>query len=152
MVEGRITSGFGLRVHPILRFARMHRGIDFGAGHGTPIVAASDGQVVKAGWSGGYGRQVRIAHAGGIVTSYSHLSRTIAETGSFVRQGQLIGYVGSSGLSTGPHLHYEVYRNGTAVNPLGVKFASSALLQGTELERFKARLAQLMAIGTRPAS
>ena len=151
-VEGRITSGFGLRVHPILRFARMHRGIDFGAGHGTPIVAASDGQVVKAGWSGGYGRQVRIAHAGGIVTSYSHMSRTIAETGSFVRQGQLIGYVGSSGLSTGPHLHYEVYRNGTAVNPLGVKFASSALLQGTELERFKARLAQLMAIGTRPAS
>ena len=146
-VAGRITSGFGLRVHPILRFARMHRGIDFGAGYGTPIVAASDGQVVKAGWAGGYGRQVRIAHGGGIVTSYSHMSRTVAEPGSLVRQGQLIGYVGSSGLSTGPHLHYEVYRNGTAVNPLGVKFASRSLLDGAELERFKAHLARLMAIG-----
>lgn len=147
-VAGRITSGFGLRVHPILRFARMHRGIDFGAGHGAPIVAASDGQVTAAGWSGGYGRQVRIAHGGGLSTSYSHMSRVVAEPGSFVRQGQLIGYVGSSGLSTGPHLHYEVYRNGTPVNPLGVKFASRSLLEGPELERFKARLAQLMAVGT----
>src|SRR5690606_19084500 len=137
----------GRRVHPILRFARMHRGIDFGAGHGTPIVAASDGQVVKAGWAGGYGRQVRIAHADGIVTSYSHMSRMVAEPGSFVRQGQLIGYVGSSGLSTGPHLHYEVLRNGVAVNPLSVRFASRALLDGPELERFRSRLAQLMAIG-----
>ncbi len=148
-VAGRITSGFGLRVHPILRFARMHRGIDFGAGYGAPIVAASDGQVVTSGWAGGYGRQVRIAHGGGIVTSYSHMSRTVAEPGSFVRQGQLIGYVGSSGLSTGPHLHYEVYRNGAAVNPLSVKFASSAALDGEELARFKARLAQLMALGTK---
>ena len=147
-VAGRITSGFGLRVHPILRFARMHRGIDFGAGYGAPIVAASDGQVVAAGWSGGYGRQVRIAHGGGIVTSYSHMSRTVAEPGSMVRQGQLIGYVGSSGLSTGPHLHYEVYRNGAAVNPLGVKFASRSMLEGPELDRFKARLAKLMAVGT----
>ena len=151
-VAGRITSGFGLRVHPILRFARMHRGIDFGAGHGAPIVAASDGRVVGAGWAGGYGRQVRIAHGGGLVTSYSHMSRTVAEPGSFVRQGQLIGYVGSSGLSTGPHLHYEVYRNGAAVNPMSVKFASSALLEGAELARFKARLAQLMSVGTSPTN
>ena len=85
--------------------------------------------------------------AAGIVTSYSHMSRIVAEPGSFVRQGQLIGYVGSSGLSTGPHLHYEVYRNGAAVNPLGVRFASRSLLEGEELERFKARLAQLMALG-----
>jgi murein DD-endopeptidase MepM/ murein hydrolase activator NlpD len=148
-VAGQITSGFGLRVHPILRFARMHRGIDFGAGYGAPIVAASDGQVIGSGWSGGYGRQVRIAHGGGIVTTYSHMSRTVAEPGSFVRQGQLIGYVGSSGLSTGPHLHYEVYRNGAAVNPLGVKFASRSLLEGDELARFKARLAQLMTVGTK---
>lgn len=147
-VAGRITSGFGVRVHPILRFARMHRGIDFGAGYGAPIVAAADGQVAAAGWAGGYGRQVRIAHGGGIVTSYSHMSRTVAVPGSFVHQGQLIGYVGSSGLSTGPHLHYEVYRNGTPVNPLGVKFAEQALLAGPELARFKARLAQLMAIGS----
>jgi murein DD-endopeptidase MepM/ murein hydrolase activator NlpD len=150
-VAGRITSGFGLRVHPILRFARMHRGIDFGAGYGAPIVAASDGQVIASGWSGGYGRQVRIAHGGGIITSYSHMSRTVAAAGSFVRQGQLIGYVGSSGLSTGPHLHYEVYRGGVAVNPLGVKFASRSLLDGQDLARFKARLAQLLAVGSKAA-
>ena len=147
-VAGRITSGFGLRVHPILRFARMHRGIDFGAGYGAPIVAAADGQVTRAGWAGGYGRQVRLAHASGISTSYSHMSRLVVEPGSFVHQGQLIGYVGSSGLSTGPHLHYEVYRNGAAVNPLSVKFASRALLEGPELDRFKAHLARLMAIGS----
>ena len=86
--------------------------------------------------------------AAALSTSYSHMSRIVAAPGSFVRQGQLIGYVGSSGLSTGPHLHYEVHRGGVAVNPLGVKFASRALLEGPELERFKARLAQLMAIGT----
>jgi murein DD-endopeptidase MepM/ murein hydrolase activator NlpD len=145
-VAGRITSGFGLRVHPILRFARMHRGIDFGAGYGAPIVAVADGQVTASGWSGGYGRQVRIAHGGGIATTYSHMSRLVAEPGSFVRQGQLIGYVGSSGLSTGPHLHYEVYRNGTAVNPLSVRLGSRALLEGPELERFRTHLARLMSV------
>jgi murein DD-endopeptidase MepM/ murein hydrolase activator NlpD len=148
-VAGRITSGFGLRVHPILRFARMHRGIDFGAGYGAPIVAAADGQVTLSGWSGGYGRQVRIAHGGGIVTTYSHMSRLVAEPGSLVRQGQLIGYVGSSGLSTGPHLHYEVHRNGTAVNPFSVRLGSRALLDGPELTRFKTHLAKLMAVGTK---
>jgi murein DD-endopeptidase MepM/ murein hydrolase activator NlpD len=147
-VAARITSGFGMRFHPILHFARMHKGIDFGALYGQPIVAAADGRVTGAGWAGGYGQQVRLAHAGGMGTSYSHMSRIVAAPGSFVRQGQLIGYVGSSGLSTGPHLHYEVYRNGAAVNPLGVKFASRSLLEGPDLERFKARLAQLMAIGT----
>ena len=150
-VQARITSGFGLRVHPILRFARMHRGIDFGAHYGAPIVAAADGQVSRAGWSGGYGRQVRIAHGGGIATSYSHMSRLVVAPGTTVRQGQLIGYVGSTGLSTGPHLHYEVYRGGVAVNPMSVKFASRSLLEGVELERFKARLAQLMAVGTKPS-
>lgn len=147
-VAARITSGFGVRIHPILRFARFHRGVDFGAGYGAPIIAAADGRVIGSGWAGGYGRQVKLTHAGGISTSYSHMSRAVVEPGSFVRQGQLIGYVGSSGLSTGPHLHYEVHRNGAAVNPLGVKFASRALLEGQDLERFKARLAQLMAIGT----
>ena len=147
-VAAPITSGFGVRFHPILHFARMHRGIDFGAHYGAPIVAASDGQVVRAGWAGGYGQQVRLAHAAGMGTSYSHMSRIVVAPGSFVHQGQLIGYVGSSGLSTGPHLHYEVYRGGVAVNPMGVRFASQALLAGEDLARFKARLAQLMAIGT----
>jgi murein DD-endopeptidase MepM/ murein hydrolase activator NlpD len=148
-VAARITSGFGMRFHPILHFARMHKGIDFGAHYGQPIVAAADGRVIGAGWAGGYGEQVSLAHAGGISTSYSHMSRIVAAPGSFVRQGQLIGYVGSSGLSTGPHLHYEVHQGGIAVNPLGVRFSSQALLEGPDLERFKARLAQLMAIGTK---
>lgn len=150
-VAAPITSGFGIRFHPILRFARMHRGIDFGAHYGAPIVAAADGQVVRASWAGGYGQQVRLTHAAGMGTSYSHMSRIVVAPGSFVRQGQLIGYVGSSGLSTGPHLHYEVYRNGAAVNPMGVRFASQALLAGEELARFKARLAQLLAVGGKTA-
>ncbi len=146
-VAGRITSGFGYRVHPILRFKRFHRGVDFGAGSGSPIVAAADGQVVKAGWAGGYGRQVRLAHGDGVLTSYSHMSRIVAEPGTTVRQGQLIGYVGSSGLSTGPHLHYEVYRGGVAVNPLTMRFASRAPLDPATLGAFKARLKALLSVG-----
>ena len=148
-VAARITSGFGMRYHPILHFGRMHKGIDFGAHYGQPIVATADGQVTRAGWAGGYGRQVRLAHGGGMATSYNHMSRIIVEPGTLVHQGQVIGYVGSSGLSTGPHLHYEVYRNGVAVNPMGVKFGSSALLAGDELARFKARLETLMRVGTK---
>jgi murein DD-endopeptidase MepM/ murein hydrolase activator NlpD len=143
-VQGRITSRFGRRVHPILRFARMHRGIDFGAGWGAPIVAAADGQVARAGWAGGYGRQVRIAHGGGLLTSYSHLSRITVEAGGAVRAGQLIGYVGSSGLSTGPHLHYETIRNGVAVDPLSVRFASARPVDAGEVQAIKARLKALL--------
>ena len=148
-VAARITSGFGRRVHPILRFARMHKGIDFGAGWGTPIHATADGQVTRAGWAGGYGRQVRIAHGGGLATSYSHMSRMVVEPGTFVRQGQLIGYVGSSGLSTGPHLHYEVLRDGYAVNPMSVRLANAPALDPTMNEAIKARLKALLAVGTR---
>jgi murein DD-endopeptidase MepM/ murein hydrolase activator NlpD len=148
-VAARITSTFGVRYHPILHFARWHRGIDFGAHYGQPIVATADGQVTRAGWAGGYGRQVRLAHGGGMATSYSHMSRIIVEPGTLVRQGQVIGYVGSTGLSTGPHLHYEVYRNGVAVNPMGVKFGSWAVLAGDEMARFKARLNELMRVGTK---
>jgi hypothetical protein len=148
-VAARITSGFGPRIHPILRFARMHRGIDFGARWGSPIVAAADGQVTAAGWAGGYGRQVRIAHSGGTATSYSHMSSMAVAPGTHVRQGQLIGYVGSSGMSTGPHLHYEVHRGGRAVNPLGVRFASAPVLDDAEVAAFKARLKMLLAVGVR---
>jgi murein DD-endopeptidase MepM/ murein hydrolase activator NlpD len=143
-VPARITSGFGWRVHPILRFGRMHKGIDFGARWGTPITAAGDGQVVRAGWSGGYGQQVRIAHGGGLVTSYSHMSRIVAPLGTPVRQGQLIGYVGSTGLSTGPHLHFETLRNGVAVNPMGVRFVSAAPVDPRAAQAIKARLRQLL--------
>ena len=148
-VAAPVTSGFGLRVHPILRFARMHRGIDFGANSGAPVHAAADGQVSRAGWAGGYGRQVRLAHGGGIATSYSHLSQISAGDGEMVRKGQIIGYVGSSGLSTGPHLHYEVYRGGVAVNPMSVRFASGPSLDAQALQALKARVKQLLSVGAR---
>ena len=146
-VNARITSTFGMRLHPILRFARMHSGIDFGASWGTPIHAAADGEVSKAGWAGGYGRQVRIAHEGGMTTSYSHMSRMTVEPGAFVRQGQLIGYVGSSGLSTGPHLHYEVLRGGRAVNPMAVRFSSAPAIDPAMTGAIKARLKALLGAG-----
>ena len=142
-VDAPITSRFGLRVHPILRFARMHRGMDFGARWGTPIRAAADGQVVKAGWAGGYGRQVRIAHGEGMGSSYSHMSSLSVAPGAFVRRGQLIGFVGSSGLSTGPHLHYEVYRGGVAVDPLSVRFVTSQPIDPATVAAIKARMKQL---------
>jgi murein DD-endopeptidase MepM/ murein hydrolase activator NlpD len=138
-VSGPITSGFGGRMHPILRFIRMHNGIDYGASWGSPIVAAADGQVVRAGWAGGYGRQVRVAHAGGLVTSYSHMSRIVAGEGGIVRRGELIGYVGSSGLSTGPHLHYEVLRDGRPVNPLGVTLVSRPVFDQRLMTAIRAR-------------
>ena len=148
-VAGRITSYFGHRVHPILRFTRFHAGIDFGASWGSPIVAAADGQVVGAGWAGGYGRQVRVAHGGGVLTTYSHMSQIAAEPGSFVRRGQVIGYVGSSGLSTGPHLHYEVRRGGQAVNPLAVRFTSAPVVDTQLAGAVKARLKALLATGAK---
>jgi murein DD-endopeptidase MepM/ murein hydrolase activator NlpD len=148
-VAGHITSYFGYRYHPILHFSRFHAGLDFGASWGSPIVAAGDGEVVGAGWAGGYGRQVRIAHGGGIVTSYSHMSQIMAAPGSFVRRGQLIGYVGSSGLSTGPHLHYEVRRAGVAVNPLSVRFASAPVVDTGLANAVKARLKALLSVGVK---
>ena len=152
-VSGRISSGFGLRTHPILHFARMHKGIDFAAGWGAPISAASDGIVIGAGWAGGYGRQVRIAHAGGLTTTYSHLGRLAVSPGMRVRGGQMIGTVGSSGLSTGPHLHYEVYRGGQAVNPLSARFLSVSPLDRADQERFRAQLAHYMRLAAaRPQS
>ena len=146
-VAGHITSYFGYRYHPILHFTRFHAGIDFGATWGSPIVAAADGQVAAAGWSGGYGRQVRIWHGAGLTTTYSHMSEIVAAPGSMVRRGQLIGYVGSSGLSTGPHLHYEVLKGGTPVNPLGVRFVSSPIVDTHFADAVKARLKALLGIG-----
>ena len=141
---GRITSYFGTRVHPILRFARFHAGVDIGAGWGAPIVAAGDGQVVGASWAGGYGRQVRIAHGGGTVSTYSHMSDYAVQPGEYIRRGQVIGYVGSSGFSTGPHLHFEVRQSGVAVNPLGVTFVSTPAIDPELQKKAKARLALLM--------
>lgn len=142
-VAGRVSSGFGERFHPVLGRRRMHSGVDVAARYGAPIVAAADGRVIRAGWSGGYGRQVAVQHADGVKTSYSHMSRIAAAPGAQVRQGQVIGYVGSSGLSTGPHLHYEVYKDGRRVNPLSVALARSPL-KDEELHAFRARLRGLL--------
>ncbi|HEX6740893.1 MAG TPA: M23 family metallopeptidase [Sphingomicrobium sp.] len=146
-VRGRVTSGFGSRFHPILGYARMHSGLDLAAAYGSPIVAAADGRVVSAGWHGGYGQLVKIVHTGGLATMYGHMSRIVAHSGESVRQGQVIGYVGSTGLSTGPHLHYEVLKNGRAVNPSSVKLAAApAALQGEKLHRFQGALRSLMVL------
>jgi murein DD-endopeptidase MepM/ murein hydrolase activator NlpD len=146
---GPITSYFGNRYHPILHFTRFHAGVDIGAGWGSPIVAAGDGQVVGAGWAGGYGREVRIAHGGGLVSLYGHMSQILAEPGSFVRRGQLIGYVGSSGLSTGPHLHFEVRQSGQPVNPLAVRFTSAPVVDTHLTDAVKARLKALLSVGVK---
>jgi murein DD-endopeptidase MepM/ murein hydrolase activator NlpD len=147
--NGPITSYFGYRYHPILHVTRFHAGVDIGAGWGSPIVAAGDGQVVSAGWSGGYGREVEIAHGGGLVSIYGHMSEIVAQSGSFVRRGQLIGYVGSSGLSTGPHVHFEVRQGGQPVNPLSVRFVSAPVVDTHLADAVKARLHALLAVGVR---
>jgi murein DD-endopeptidase MepM/ murein hydrolase activator NlpD len=144
-VHGRLTSGFGERFHPILGYRRFHAGLDLAASAGTPIVAAADGRVVNAGWRGGYGREVQIAHAGGVDTLYGHMSRIAASVGQVVHKGQVIGWVGSTGLSTGPHLHFEVTKNGRPVNPASVKMtAGPGHLEGEKLHAFQNELRDLL--------
>jgi murein DD-endopeptidase MepM/ murein hydrolase activator NlpD len=139
VANARKTSGFGWRMHPLLGYSRMHQGTDYGAAYGTPIRAVTDGIVNFAGWHGGHGNMVKLTHNGGLGTGYAHMSRIAVSPGARVVQGQVIGYVGSTGLSTGAHLHFEVYRNGVAVAPGGVNFASQSLLSGGELEAFRSR-------------
>ncbi|WP_419826659.1 M23 family metallopeptidase [Sphingomonas sp.] len=148
-VAGRVTSGFGLRFHPILGYSRMHQGIDLAAPAGTPIVAASDGRVAFAGWHGGHGNYVLVAHEGGLSTGYGHMSRIAATPGEQVSQGEVIGYVGSTGLSTGPHLHFEVFHHGVAIDPAAASFAATPRIAGADLAAFRARLARLTALPPR---
>lgn len=145
-VAGRITSTFGMRRHPILGFTRMHAGIDFGASYGSPIYAVADGVVSFAGRHGGHGNYVRLDHGGGNGTGYGHMSRIAVSPGAHVRAGQVIGYVGSSGLSTGPHLHFEAYQSGRTVNPMGLRFVSRPQIDVRQASAFKQRLAQILAI------
>ncbi len=145
-VPGRITSRFGMRRHPILGYRRLHAGMDFRASHGTPIVAVTDGRVTSAGRAGGCGIAVRLAHGNGLDTRYCHMSRMAVRSGQTVKRGQVIGYVGSTGLSTGPHLHYEMYRNGRAINPASVSFVTRATLEGRELQRFRESLRRLLTV------
>lgn len=135
----RLTSRFGKRRHPILGYSRMHKGIDFGAMRGTPIRAAGDGIVERASRYGGYGKFIRIRHNGTYKTAYAHLNgyaRGIKK-GARVKQSQIIGYVGSTGRSTGPHLHYEVLKGGAHVNPLSLRLPSGRRLDGAQLTAFK---------------
>ena len=136
---GRYTSGFGDRRHPLLRYIRMHTGVDWAAPTGTPILAAGDGTVERVGREGGYGNYVRIRHANGFATAYGHMSRYAPgmEPGIKVKQGQMIGFVGSTGMSTGPHLHYEVLVNNKFVNPMTIQVPRGLQLNGRELAEFQ---------------
>lgn len=141
----RISSGFGKRMHPILGYTKFHAGVDFAAPKGTPIYAAGDGVVKIAGWVNGYGNFVELGHANKYETAYGHMSAFARgiRPGVRVRQGQVIGYVGTTGRSTGPHLHYEIHIAGKKVNPLGVKMATGMKLEGAQLAAFKATRAKV---------
>ncbi|WP_242185616.1 M23 family metallopeptidase [Sphingomonas sp. CARO-RG-8B-R24-01] len=142
----RVTSSFGMRFHPLLGFTRMHKGIDIGTAWGTSVHAPADGVIAFAGRSGGYGNFLKMAHGGSIVTCYGHLSRFAVRAGQHVARGDVIAYSGNSGMSTGPHLHWEVLRGGVAVNPRGFSFSSLATLSGEQLRAFRSRVSGLLAV------
>ncbi|MCC0050070.1 MAG: M23 family metallopeptidase, partial [Rhodobiaceae bacterium] len=157
---GVFRSGFGMRKHPILGYKRPHNGVDWAAPRGTPIMAAGDGVVVEAGWKSGYGRWTKIRHANGYESRYAHqkaFAPGIA-AGVHVSQGQVIGYIGTTGLSTGPHLHYELTVNGRFVDPMRIRLPRGRTLDGPILaayERERARIDTLMRkppVSTRLAS
>ena len=147
IADGIMRSGFGYRRHPILGYAKLHTGVDWANPIGTPIVAAGNGTVIKAEWDSGYGRRVEIQHINGYVTTYNHMSRFArgVTAGARVRQGQVIGYVGSTGLSTGAHLHYEVVINGHFVDPMKIRVPRGRELDGRLLAEFKRQRDQIEA-------
>ena len=139
ITDGELRSGFGMRYHPILRYSRLHSGIDWSNKIGTPIMAAGDGIVIKAEWDSGYGRRVEIQHPYNFVTTYSHMNafaKGVSE-GARVRQGQIIGYLGRTGLSTGPHLHYEVLVNDNFVDPMSIRLPRGRELDQRQLAEFR---------------
>ena len=144
----RLSSSFGMRKHPILGFNKMHRGTDFAAPEGTPIMASGDGKIVRARWCGGGGNCIKIKHNSTYSTVYAHLSKfaRIAKEGNRVRQGQIIGYVGSTGMSTGPHLHYEVIENGKKVNSQTLKLPSGKILKVKKESCLKLKKLKLMSL------
>ena len=147
MDASKISSRFGMREHPILGYSALHAGVDFAAPSGTPILAAGAGKVTMAGPNGGYGLYVKLQHTKDVGTAYAHMSRIGPgiKPGASVRQGQVIGFVGSTGMSTGPHLHYEFHRGGKQVNPLAQKFAMRATVGGKDAARFQGLAKQYLA-------
>jgi len=139
VANARITSPFGRRRHPILGYSRMHKGVDFGARRGTPIFAAGNGVIVKAKWNGGYGKYIKIRHNGRTYTAYAHMKRFAKglHVGTRVKQGDIIGFVGNTGRSTGPHLHYEVIIDGRPRNPMKISMPTGRVLKGKTLRQFK---------------
>jgi murein DD-endopeptidase MepM/ murein hydrolase activator NlpD len=154
VADGIMRSGFGARKHPVLGFVRAHTGVDWAAPIGTPIYASGNGTIEKMGWEGGYGRYIRMRHANGYETAYGHMSAFAkgVDVGKNVRQGQIIGFVGSTGLSTGPHLHYEIIINTRFVDPMKVKLPRGRVLDGAALAGFDKERVRLDAYMTQPAT
>jgi murein DD-endopeptidase MepM/ murein hydrolase activator NlpD len=154
VAEGIVTSNFGARNHPLLQYTRMHTGVDWAASTGTPIYAAGNGIIEKIGWEGGYGKFIKIRHANGYATGYGHMSAFARnmEEGKKVRQGQIVGYVGSTGLSTGAHLHYEIMINGRHVDPMKIRLPRGRVLEGGPLGTFEQERDRLDAMMTRPVA
>lgn len=141
----RVTSGFTMRrFHPILKKVRPHLGVDFGAPIGTPIMAAANGKVVYSGWMRGYGKTVKIRHNPKLLTLYGHMNKIFVKNGQHVKQGKVIGHVGMTGMATGPHLHYGLYRNGKAVDPMKVKMNTSAVVSSEEFEERRDKAVELL--------
>lgn len=145
---GHVTSSFGMRLHPLLGFNRLHPGVDFGAPTGTPVVAAGDGVVEEARWAGGYGHWLKLGHAQGYETGYGHLSRYApgVKPGARVRQGQVVAFVGSTGLSTGPHLHYEVMLGGRKLDPHAMRTPEAGLMNAAAIAAFRTQRVRIDAL------
>ena len=150
---GIMRSGFGFRRHPILGYSKMHTGVDWAAPYGTPIFASGNGTVDKVGWEGGYGKYVRVKHNNGYETAYGHMSAFARgiEPGKRIRQGQVIGFVGSTGLSTGAHVHYEIVVNGRFVDPMRIRLPRGRVLEGPMLASFEKERERIEGIMSRKA-
>ena len=150
---GIMRSGFGFRRHPILGYSKMHTGVDWAAPYGTPIFASGNGAVDKVGWEGGYGKYVRVKHNNGYETAYGHMSAFARgiEPGKRIRQGQVIGFVGSTGLSTGAHVHYEIVVNGRFVDPMRIRLPRGRVLEGPMLASFEKERERIEGIMSRKA-
>ena len=140
VADGIMRSGFGIRRHPILGYTKMHTGVDWAGPTGTPVYASGNGTIEKAGWESGYGKYIRIRHTNGYETAYGHMSAFARgmEEGQHVRQGQVIGFMGSTGLSTGSHLHYEILVNGRFVDPMRIKLPRGRVLEGVDADGLRA--------------